>query len=206
MPRLKNSKASFKIKFKSPSKKKHKFLLVSILLFLAGFFIIRSEFFWGFFRGVSYKNVINHYSGVYKFDPLFVMAIVKVESNFRKKAKSQAGAVGLMQLLKGTAMEMAEDLGIENLSEADLEKPEINIRLGFHYLNKLKEQFGGNEIEILAAYNAGKARVLEWKKNKANLELDDIAFPETRSFVEQVLNNHKWLKRFQRVANFIRKK
>src|SRR5262249_13853837 len=68
----------------------------------------------------------------------------------------------------------------------DLSDPDINIRYGTFYLRYLLDKFGGNEVAALAAYNAGETNVIAW--GGADLRVDDIPFPETRGYVEDVLD------------------
>jgi soluble lytic murein transglycosylase len=150
-------------------------------------------------RPVLHKDIINKYAGEYKFDPLLIMALVKVESNFASKARSHRGAIGLMQLLPSTAEEMAQDLNMKAFTHDDLERPEINILLGYHYLARLRKETNNNIIEMLAAYNAGKQNMLLWKANKPALAIADIKFRETRDFVHRVLRTYMVLKKFQKM-------
>ena len=62
----------------------------------------------------EYSEYVNKYAEMYDIDPLWIYAIIKVESNFNKDAKSNSGAKGLMQLMDSTAIEQAKKLGIEN--------------------------------------------------------------------------------------------
>ncbi|MBD3272571.1 MAG: transglycosylase SLT domain-containing protein, partial [Elusimicrobia bacterium] len=165
--------------------------------------LIYTGWLWKVMRPVIHKDIINKYAGEYKFDPLLIMALVKVESNFASKARSHRGAVGLMQLLPSTAEEMAVELGMENFTRDDLEKPEINIRLGYHYLAKLRNLCGEDTVQMLAAYNAGYQKTLLWKKDDDRLSIDAIEFPETKAFVNKVLTLYKQLREIQRVKNKI---
>jgi len=70
--------------------------------------------------------------------------------------------------------------------------------LGFHYLAKLQHLFPDDEIAVLAAYNAGPGITQQWRKGKPTLEIDDIAYPETRRFVQQVQTTYTVLKTLQR--------
>lgn len=172
-------------------------LAVPIFALLA----IPTGYFWTLARPVLHKDVINKYSSVYKFDPLFVMALVKVESRFQKTARSHRGAIGLMQLMPETALEMARRMGMR-ISVEDVVDPEINILLGFHYLSWLRDEFDEDMIAMLAAYNAGPTKVREWMK-AGPLTPETIQFQETRDFVEKVVSTHRWLKRFQRMKRIM---
>ena len=149
---------------------------------------------------VLHKEIINRYAGIYKEDPLFVTSVIKVESKFFRRAKSQKGAIGLMQIMPGTGREIARELKLQGFENSSLENPETNIRFGFHYISKLRKEFGDDDVTVLAAYNAGGKNVKDWlkEKRKRTLETRDIEFFETRNFVEDVLSTYGLLKRFQR--------
>jgi soluble lytic murein transglycosylase len=166
------------------------------LLFLA---LVKSGLLWSLARPALHKDVINRYAAEFKFDPLFVMALVKTESGFSRHARSHRGAVGLMQLMPETGMEMAAREGL-TISQEDLAVPEVNIRLGVRYLSVLRAEFQTDITALLAAYNAGPTNARAWRKGDA-LSLEDIPFPETRQFVRRVMTTHVWLKRFQKVKN-----
>jgi soluble lytic murein transglycosylase len=170
--------------------------LAALLLFVM---LIPTGVLWGFARPALHKHVINRYAAVYKFDPLFVMALVKAESGFSWKARSHRGAVGLMQLMPETGMEMAAREGL-SISRRDLDNPEINIHLGIHYLSLLRQEFGDDVRAILAAYNAGPVNARLWR-GAGPLDISLVTFPETREFVRRVLWTYSWLKRLQRVKN-----
>src|SRR3954464_1548769 len=112
-------------------------LLLASILFAAGI-LVYSGTAWLWLRPALHKPLINKYAGQYKFDPLWVMAIIRVESRFAASAHSPRGAVGLMQLLPRTARELAPEIGLRHFQDDDLKDPEVNIHLGFHYLAKLK--------------------------------------------------------------------
>lgn len=156
-------------------------------------------------RPVIYKEIINYYAGIYKEDPLFVTAIIKVESNFYWKARSHRGAIGLMQIMPPTGKEVAGELGIKNFEPKALEDPKLNIRFGFHYISKLRKEFGDNDTAVLASYNGGRKNVRDWlnEKKKKELNFEDIQFYETKKFTKDVLRTYNWLKRIQKWRNRI---
>ncbi len=153
---------------------------------------------WLWLRPVIYKELINKYSGEYKFDPLWVMSLIKVESSFAPSAESPRGAVGLMQLLPSTAKELADEIGMTDFKEEDLKDPDINLHLGFHYLLKLHQLFPDDEVAVLSAYNAGPNITQQWRKGKPTLEPADIPYKETRMFVRRVHVTYGFLKSLQR--------
>jgi soluble lytic murein transglycosylase len=160
--------------------------------------LIYSGAVWLLLRPVIYKPIINKYAGYYKFDPLWVMALIRVESRFARTAQSHRGAVGLMQLLPPTARELAGEVGLPDFKDEDLMDPDINLHLGFHYLAKLQRQFPDDEVAVLAAYNAGPRVTQEWRASKPTLDISDIPYPETRRFVRQVQVTYTFLKSLQR--------
>lgn len=88
-------------------------------------------------------------------DPMLVLALIEVESEFQQHATSVVGARGLMQLRPTTLLWVAQREGVK-LSRAELEAdPALNVRLGVRYLKYLKEFFRGRLDFALMAYNAG---------------------------------------------------
>ena len=94
--------------------------------------------------------LIGHYSRVYGIDPALVKAVVKAESNFDARCVSDAGAIGLMQVMPETAAEMLIE---------DPFDPAQNIAAGSRYLSRMLKRFDGNLDFALAAYNAGPSVV-----------------------------------------------
>jgi soluble lytic murein transglycosylase-like protein len=107
-------------------------------------------------------------------DPKLVRAVIYVESGENPKAVSPKGAMGLMQLMPGTA----RDLGVE-----DPMRPRENIRGGVQYLSQMLDRFGGDVRLALAAYNAGPGAVEKFGGVPP--------YPETQDFVKKVLNVYK---------------
>ena len=114
-----------------------------------------------------------------------IAAVIHNESRFRDQT-SHAGARGLMQITPGTARVIENLSGGQTFKFDDLSDPDINIRYGTFYLRYLIDKFGENVVAALAAYNAGETNVVAW--GGSSLQLDDIPFPETRGYVEDVLD------------------
>jgi soluble lytic murein transglycosylase len=169
------------------------FALIGMLVLV----LIYSGTAWVWFRPVLHKPIINKYAGEYKCDPLWVMSIIKVESGFLPRAQSPRGAVGLMQLLPSTARDIAPEVGLQIQNDDDLKNPDINLHLGVYYLTKLEQLFPDDEVAVLAAYNAGPGVTADWRRGKPVLEMDDIAYPETRRFVRSVERTYGFLKMVQ---------
>jgi hypothetical protein len=110
-------------------------------------------------------------------DPELINGVIWVESRFNTKAKSPAGARGLMQLMPATAAYLAKELGASRPRSND---PEFNIDAGTYYLSRLLDRFEGDETLAVAAYNAGPGNVKSWQAEGRPL-------PEySQSYVEKV--------------------
>lgn len=125
--------------------------------------------------------------------PEFALAIARRESEFLPTAQSGVGARGLMQLMPGTAQDMAKKVGT-TYSATRLFEPAYNARLGTAYLRQLSDEFGGNPVLISVAYNAGPTRARRWANGNdprsSNVDVIDwiehIPFRETRNYVMRV--------------------
>jgi soluble lytic murein transglycosylase-like protein len=98
----------------------------------------------------TYESIVQAHATRQGLRPDLVRAVIQVESGFNADARSPKGAMGLMQLMPGTA----RDLGVVNAYD-----PEDNIRGGTQYLRQLMNRYDGNEELALAAYNAGPQAV-----------------------------------------------
>jgi soluble lytic murein transglycosylase len=103
-------------------------------------------------------NTVYEESQLYDLDYRLVLAVIKVESNFRHDAISKRGARGLMQIKPSLAKFIAKGAGVDYKGSGSLSEPENNIRLGVHHLSQLMEDFKDMAM-ALHAYNAGPARV-----------------------------------------------
>lgn len=126
-------------------------------------------------------------------DPWLAMAVSRRESAFNPRARSGVGASGLMQLMPATARKVARDANQASPTQAMLFDQNVNIGLGTRYLAELLEQFNGNRLLALAAYNAGPHRVDNWLATEddnavpADVWVESIPFRETRDYVQAVL-------------------
>jgi soluble lytic murein transglycosylase len=116
-------------------------------------------------------EIIWQESKKYSLDPMLILAIIRVESEFRPEAVSPNGARGLMQLLPYVAHTLAEDAELERWEgEKSLDDPIINIKLGVFYLDYLKERFGDLRV-ALTAYHRGPTWVQRRLKARMALPL-----------------------------------
>ena len=131
---------------------------------------------------LSYDHIVVGHAKNYDLDPALLAAVIYRESKFDADARSSSGAIGLMQLLPDTAKGIALHTGGNRFRVADLYDPEINVRYGSFYLRRLLTKYGDTRL-ALAAYNAGQTNVDGWIA-----EGKDIEFPETREYVDSVLD------------------
>ena len=138
-----------------------------------------------------YIGLIEKYSKETGLDEELLAAIIKVESGFNKDAKSNMGAVGLMQLLPETAEWMSDKLDIE-FEEEDLLDPEKNIKLGSHYFKYLFDMYKSEDLAILA-YNGGLGNVNKWLENgtitNSQSSYENIPIYETRTYLTRIKDN-----------------
>ena len=140
---------------------------------------------------LRHEDIIRQQAAAKDLDPSLIAGVIYVESRFRDQT-SVAGAKGLMQILPSTADYIARKSGGTAFVQGDLATPQINIAYGSWYLRYLLAHYEGSELLALAAYNAGEGKVDEWYRDASarGEEFEaatHIPFPETRSYVADVL-------------------
>lgn len=124
-----------------------------------------------------------------------VLAIARRESEFNPTVISGAGARGFMQLMPGTAKEVAASLSLDYDANRLLTDPAYNATLGSNYLAGLANRYDGNPVMMAAGYNAGPSRPDRWMEEngdprKGEIDVVDwielIPFDETRNYVMRV--------------------
>jgi soluble lytic murein transglycosylase-like protein len=122
--------------------------------------------------------------------PALVFGIIRQESAFDANAQSWAGARGLMQLMPGTARELARGLGL-GWSRERLSDPAWNVQVGTSYLRRVLAMFGGNVELALAGYNGGPFRIKRlWRESKgSDLDrfLEGLSIEESKVYVKRIL-------------------
>jgi soluble lytic murein transglycosylase len=126
------------------------------------------------------------------------LAVTRQESSFNAAAVSSSGALGLMQLLPGTARDVAGRLGVPFIQDKLTRDPAYNVQLGSQYLGEMLGRFGGSYELALAAYNAGPNRVARWLETMGDprngkIDMVDwiemIPFRETRNYVQRIMES-----------------
>ena len=127
-----------------------------------------------------------------------VLGVIRQESSFDSTIISPVGARGLMQIMPATGAHTAKKLGLPASVPALVLDPQYNMKIGSTYLRELIDQFGAVVPLVVAAYNAGPARVLEWLRThgdprQGTIDMVDwielIPFAETRNYVQRVIEN-----------------
>lgn len=137
---------------------------------------------------LKHEDIIRQQAERFDIDAALIAAVIEEESGFADQT-SEAGARGLMQITHATADTIETLSGGETFVYEDLADPDLNIRYGTFYLNHLLDRFGGNVVAALAGYNGGPENVDDW--GGSELEIGDIPFPETRAYVEDVLEKRE---------------
>ncbi len=141
---------------------------------------------------LRHEDIIRQQANEKNVDASLIAAVIYSESKFVDQT-SHAEARGLMQITPDAADYIARQSDATSFELEDLGDPEINIRYGTFLLRELLDRYDGDEAAALAAYNAGPGNADEW--GGANLTVDDIDFPETRAYVEEVLVKRKEYRR-----------
>jgi len=146
-----------------------------------------------------FESIVLEAAAKYKLEPHLIWAVMREESHFRPEAVSPVGAIGLMQIMPATGLEIARRMGI-NINSSDLLRPEVNIKFGAFYLRKKLDLFAGDMDKALAAYNGGQGNVRRWSRSPLGATPADfpsvITFFETREYITKVLNSYytyNWL-------------
>jgi len=141
---------------------------------------------------LRHEDIIRQQSQEKGVDAALIAAVIYAESKFND-AESSAGARGLMQITPDAARFIEKQSGGTTFKLEDLSDPEINIRYGTFLLRELLERYEGDEAAALAAYNAGPGNADKW--GGSGLSVEEIPFPETRAYVEEVLDKQREYRR-----------
>jgi soluble lytic murein transglycosylase len=142
-----------------------------------------------------FRDALVRASKQQKLDPRFVLSIMKQESSFRPRAKSGAGARGLLQMTPDQAAKYAPAVKLQNVSEDDLYLPEVNIPLGSAYLGELFRMFPDLPEAVAASYNGGEDNVARWVVRAVHKDpgifTSEVGFNESKDYVNRVMANYR---------------
>lgn len=148
--------------------------------------------------GLYYHDLVIEQAQNFGLDPLFIFSVIRQESLFEGFVRSTAGAHGLMQIIAPTGAQIAGELGWPpGYDEEDLYRPIVSVRYGAYYMDKNRDQLGGNLYPALAAYNGGPGNAIVWNQlagNDPDLFLEVVRFEETRNyirFIYEIFNTYR---------------
>ncbi len=137
-----------------------------------------------------YDDAVNAAASLSKLSADLIYAQMRQESLFRADAVSSANARGLMQLLPATARSTARQFKLPSPALEDLFNPVINVPLGAVHLKSLIDNFDGQVVLALAAYNAGSGAARRWLPSStmdSDIWIENIPYNETRAYVQRIL-------------------
>ena len=141
-----------------------------------------------------FDSFIEEDSRKFGADPMLVLSIMREESRFNPRAKSEAAARGLLQFIITTATQIGRDVGLVDVSAEELYDPRIIIRLGAKYVSDLLKRFSGDHYKTAASYNAGPNQVALWGRLAPapgpDYFITAINFDETKNYVRKVMNSY----------------
>lgn len=144
-----------------------------------------------------YIEEVERYSSMFSVDPALVYAVIKTESNFNPEAKSDVGAIGLMQIIEDSFDWVAMKLDRQDLEFSDMYTPEYSIMFGCYMLSYLYDRYGSVELTA-AAYHSGMGTVDGWiaagEVDPENIRLEDIQGSNTSHYVRKILRAYKYYK------------
>ena len=143
---------------------------------------------WRLAYPLHYYNIIDKYKGTN--NPIILQSILKEESHFNPKAKSFAGAFGLMQLMPATYADVVQKHKIPS----QFDDISSNIAAGSLYYAGLKKSLFNRDLYAISAYNGGIGSVTGWftkiSYNDTDEFVEQIPYPETKNYVKKVLRSY----------------
>jgi soluble lytic murein transglycosylase len=157
-----------------------------------------------------FDSLITRQASIYRVDPDLVWSIIYEETYFSPWKIGKDGEIGLMQVTPAVAREWATQTGFREFErqasdpQTLLRDPERNIQIGCWYLEKIYEQFQDSpeaEVRMLAGYNAGPSRAVEWSRpvppaatQTAAEFINRIDIPSTRAYVVSIMQRYRQVK------------
>lgn len=149
--------------------------------------------FWEILYPLAYWDTIRAEAEGRGHDPYLIASIIRQESGFEPTTVSNAGAVGLMQIMPEEASRIGEAGGLGGVTREDLFDPAKNIAVGVAEYSQKLAAMNDNPILAIAAYNAGETAVRRWVERTppadADLFIESIPYAETRLYVKIVTRN-----------------
>lgn len=182
-------------------------ILLTLILLAVGLYLL--DQYWIH----RYDSLIAGEAARHQVDPDLVWSIIYEETYFRPWKRGDAGEIGLMQVTPTVAREwLAQAPAASKSTSADPEtllgEAARNVQIGSWYLGKFGEQYRnspGREARMLAAYNAGNSRVVEWNRApdggpplSEQQFIERIDIPSTRAYVTSILHRYRQVKASRR--------
>ncbi|HUP63988.1 MAG TPA: transglycosylase SLT domain-containing protein [Thermoanaerobaculia bacterium] len=149
--------------------------------------------FWEVLYPRRYWDEIQEAAKAARVDPWLALAVIRQESAWEPTTVSNAGAVGLMQIMPQEAPRIAEAAGIGKVDRRDLFDPLVNVKVGTAELRQKLDAMENHPVLAIAAYNAGETPVRRWVARTPiedlDLFIDSIPYAETRLYVMTVTRN-----------------
>jgi len=158
-----------------------------------------------------FDPLIARQAAIYRVDPDLIWSVIYEETYFSPWKKGKDGEIGLMQVTPTVGREWANETGMRELArqmdtdpESLLRDPERNIQIGCWYLEKIREQFQDSpeaEMRMIAAYNAGPSRAVEWSRPQSPESvqtgaefINRIDIPSTKAYVLSIMQRYREIK------------
>lgn len=158
-----------------------------------------------------FDSLIARQAAIYRVDPDLVWSIIYEETYFSPWKTGRDGEIGLMQVTPTVGREWATETGMRELQQqmagdpkSLLRDPERNIQIGCWYLEKIRDQFQDSpeaEVRMVAAYNAGPSRAVEWSRTQepGNVQsgaefINRIDIPSTKAYVISIMQRYREVK------------
>ena len=158
-----------------------------------------------------FDSLIARQAAIYRVDPDLVWSIIYEETYFSPWKTGRDGEIGLMQVMPAVGREWATETGMKELEkqmasdpQSIMRDPERNIQIGCWYLEKMYEQFQDEpeaETRMVAAYNAGASRAVEWSRpdQPGNTQtgaefINRIDIPSTKAYVLSIMQRYRQVK------------
>lgn len=163
--------------------------------------------FWEILFPLQYFDTIKAEAGKRQLDPYLIASIIRQESGFEPSTVSNAGAVGVMQIMPAEAARISTDAGMAAPTREQLFDPATNIAVGAAEFAQKLARMNGNPILAIAAYNAGEDAVGKWiaqtPVQDVDLFVESIPYAETRLYVKTVSRNRFEYRRIYENASYL---